>query len=132
MGGFFEFRIWGAYIQSGLFLEFYGILHQLRLNCCQVFSKVDTIYQIKNCWQFCKMCFVMFISNSGSFCIFFFFFLYFYYKNKIFLIQLVMKLNIFRLKLCCIYTCPLYFSTLIRTLGRMGNTHKFEKKSSNT
>ena len=60
----------GAYIRRGLFLEFYGILHQLRLNCCQVFSKMNTISQIRNCLQFYKMFFVMVISTSGSFCTF--------------------------------------------------------------
>ena len=72
LGGFFsEGLIYGgAYIRRGSFLEFYGILHQLRLNCCQVFSKMNTISQFRNCWQFCKMLFVMFNSNSGSFCIF--------------------------------------------------------------
>ena len=77
IGGFFSFEFGrlifgGAYIRRGVFLEFYGILHQLRFNCCQVFSKMNTISQIRNCWQFCKMFFVMFISNSGSFCIIFF------------------------------------------------------------
>ena len=81
------------YIGRGLFLEFYGILHQLRLNCCRVFSKMNIISQIRNCWQFCKMFFVMFISNSGSFCIFI---LYFYYKNKILSTQLVKKLIIYK------------------------------------
>ena len=47
---------------------------------------------LRYCWQLCKMffCYDLFISNSGSFCIF----LYFYYKNKIFLTQLVKKLII--------------------------------------
>ena len=66
-----SFEFGGLIYGGAFFLEFYGILHQLRLNCCQVFSKMNTISQIRNCWQFCKI-FFMFISNSGSFCIFFF------------------------------------------------------------
>ena len=76
----------------------FGILRhftQLRRNCCQVFSKMNTISQIRNCWQFCKMFLLCLILTQVVFFLFllFFFFLYFYYKKKMFLTKMVKKLH---------------------------------------